>query len=78
MWFIMKNYLPILLLFVILLVLISFLPEMVHAQQSHGGIVPIGVGPGNNDGYTTPIGGIAIFAAVGGGYALKKLWDRKK
>lgn len=40
--------------------------------------VPIGVGPGNGDGQSTPIGGMAVLAALGGGYALKKLRDKKR
>lgn len=34
---------------------------------------PIPIGPGNGDGHTTPIGGMAVLAALGGGYAIKKL-----
>lgn len=45
--------------------------------QQHGPNIPfqiIDTGPGGN---TAPIGGLAILAALGGGYAIKKLRDTK-
>lgn len=41
--------------------------SILNAQQ------PVPIGPGDGDGVTTPIGGLAILAALGGGYAVKKL-----
>lgn len=38
---------------------------------------PVPVGPGDGDNNTTPIGGMAVLAALGGGYAIKKLYDGK-
>lgn len=38
----------------------------------------IPIGPGDGDGNTTPIGGMAVLAALGGGYAIKKLRDGKR
>lgn len=61
---------------ILALFLLIALPVSFAAGQD-GGIVPIGVGPGNNDGNETPIGGLAVLAALGGGYAVKKLRDGK-
>lgn len=38
--------------------------------------IPITVSGGQQN--QTPIGGMAVLAALGGGYALKKLWDSKR
>lgn len=38
--------------------------------------MPIPIGPGDGDSHTTPIGGMAVLAALGGGYAIKKLARR--
>lgn len=35
-----------------------------------------GVGPGNGDSHHTPIGGMAVLAVLGGGYAIKKLREK--
>lgn len=40
--------------------------------------LPIGIGPGDGDNNTTPISGMAVLAALGGGYAIKKLYDKKR
>lgn len=37
--------------------------------------MPILIGPGDGDNNTTPIGGMAVLAVLGGGYAIKKLYD---
>lgn len=42
------------------------------------GQMPIPIGPGDGDGHTTPIGGMAVLAALGGGYAIKKLRSGKR
>lgn len=42
------------------------------------GQMPIPIGPGDGDGSTVPISGLAVLAALGGGYAIKKLKDRKQ
>lgn len=40
--------------------------------------MPIPIGPGDGDSHTTPIGGMAVLAALGGGYAIKKLRGGKR
>lgn len=58
-------------LLIILCISIFFAAASVFAQQ------PIPIGPGDGDGSTVPIGGLAVLAALGGGYAVKKLNDKK-
>lgn len=49
---------------------LSISVSAVHAQQ------PVPIGPGDGDGNTTPIGGMVVLAALGGGYAFKKLREK--
>lgn len=63
----MKKLITILTILIITLTAISAFAQM-----------PIPIGPGDGDGVTTPIGGLAILAALGGGYAIKKLRGRKQ
>lgn len=58
---------------ILLLAALIVIPAIsAHAQM------PIPIGPGDGDGNTTPIGGLAVLAALGGGYAIKKLRNNKK
>lgn len=66
----MKKLLSIL---AFLLALFIFLPPNSAVAQQ-----PIPIGPGDGDGQTAPLGGIVVLAALGGGYAIKKLRDRKQ
>lgn len=66
----MKKILTIFCFTITICILLVTLPA--HAQ------IPIQIGPGDGDGHTTPIGGMAVLAALGGGYAVKKLRDRSQ
>lgn len=66
---IMKTIITAVALVAIISLIIAIDPTF--AQQG----VPIG--PGDGDGHTTPIGGVAVLAALGGGYAIKKIRDRR-
>lgn len=58
---------------ILLAVLIIALTATVSFAQ-----MPVNIGPGDGDGHTTPIGGLAVLAALGGGYAVKKLRSGKQ
>lgn len=60
------------LLALIIAICISLAIPPVSAQM------PIPIGPGDGDGNTTPIGGLAVLAALGGGYAVKKLRGKSR
>lgn len=59
----------------LLFTLVFFSPELLTAQS-----LPAPLLPGGTDGPSqAPIdGGLALLAAAGGGYAIKKLRDKKK
>jgi hypothetical protein len=61
------------LLSILLVLVILFFCLAIYTAYSQ---VPVPIGPGvldhQND---TPIGGMAVLAALGGTYAIKKLWD---
>jgi hypothetical protein len=54
--------------FAVLLVFSITIPMIVHAQP----------GLPKPPSQKTPVGGMAVLAAAGGAYAIKKLWDKNK
>lgn len=60
-------------LFTVICITIFLAVDISYAQ-----VVPIDLGPGDGDAQEAPLNGLAILAALGGGYAIKKLRDRKQ
>lgn len=58
--------------FTVLCLTISLAAAPGFAQQ------PVHLGPGDGDAQEAPLNGLAVLAVLGGGYAIKKLRDKKQ